>query len=130
MFDKVKNYLFEDIYKVNEDRSQISAINFKGESYSFKDIEKSVDFYANFLKENGVKKGDHVALLSMNSFNWLVSFFAIIKVGGVAVLINYMARHQTLVELINFTDCKFICYGKYKVLLNRNSWEKCIFYTR
>ena len=117
MFDKVKNYLFEDIYKVNEDRSQISAINFKGESYSFKDIEKSVDFYANFLKENGVKKGDHVALLSMNSFNWLVSFFAIIKVGGVAVLINYMARHQTLVELINFTDCKFICYGKYKVLL-------------
>lgn len=117
MFDKVNNYLFEDIYKVNEDKSQISAINFKGESYSFKDIEKSVDYYANFLKENGVKKGDHVALLSMNSFNWLVAFFAIIKVGGVAVLINYMARHQTLVELINFTDCKFICYGKYKALL-------------
>lgn len=117
MFDKVKNYLFEDIYKVHEDKSQISAINFKGESYSFKDIEKSVDYYANFLKENGVKKGDHVALLSMNSFNWLVAFFAIIKVGGVAVLINYMARHQTLVELINFTDSKFICYGKYKAFL-------------
>jgi fatty-acyl-CoA synthase len=24
-----------------------------------------------------------------------------------------MARHQTLVELIKYTDCKFICHGKY-----------------
>ena len=117
MFDKVKNYLFEDIYKVSEDKCQNIAINFKGVTYTYKDIGKSADYYAAFLSEQGVKKGDHVALLSMNSFNWLVVFFAIVKVGAVAVLVNYMARHQTLVELIKFTDCKFICYGKYNALL-------------
>ena len=30
-----------------------------------------------------------------------------------------MARHETLVELIKYTDCKFICYGKYTALVKQ-----------
>ena len=110
---KVDFYLFEDIYKLDEEKRQAIAVNFKGVPYSFEEIDKSVDYYCHLLVEKGVKKDDHVALLSMNSYNWLIAFFAIIKVGAVAVLLNYMARHETLVSLIKYTDCKFICYGKY-----------------
>ena len=110
---KIDNYLFEDIYKLNEEKKHGIAVSFKGISYSFNEIEQSVDYLCGVLKNRGIKKGDHVALLSMNSYNWLITFFAIVKVGAVAVLLNYMARHETLVELIKFTDCKFLCHGKY-----------------
>ena len=97
-------YLFEDIYKLDEEKGSGIGVNFQGINYSFKDVERSVDYFCHLLTEKGVKKDDHVALLSMNSYNWLIAFYAIVKIGAVAVLINYMARHQTLVELIKYTD--------------------------
>ncbi len=114
---QVGSYLFEDIYNVNVLISGNTAVNFKGVSYSYEELKQSVNYYCHILTEKGVKKGDHVALLSMNSFNFLVAFFAIVKVGAVAVLINYMARHNTLVKLIKQTDCKFIIHGKYNASL-------------
>ena len=113
---ELDHYLFEDIYKLNEADSKKVAIVFERKKYTYYDIDKSVDYYCHHLVSKGVKPGDHVALLGMNSFNWLIAFFAIVKVGAVAVLLNYMARHDTLVELIKFTDCKFICYGQYVAL--------------
>lgn len=114
---QVGSYLFEDIYNVNALISGNTAVNFKGVSYSYEELKQSVNYYCHILTEKGVKKGDHVALLSMNSFNFLVAFFAIVKVGAVAILINYMARHNTLVKLIKQTDCKFIIHGKYNASL-------------
>ncbi len=116
---EIDNYLFEDIYKLSDEDSDKIGLNFKGTNYTFKEIEKSVDYFAHLLKEKGVKKGDHVALLGMNCYNWIIAFYAIVKVGGVAVLINYMARHETLVDLIKSTDCKFICYGRYTALVKQ-----------
>lgn len=116
---KIENYLFEDIYKLDEEKSQIIGLNFKGTPYTFKEIERSVDYYCHVLVSKGVKPGDHVALLGMNCYNWLIAFYAIIKVGAVAVLLNYMARHETLVELIKDTDCKYLCYGKYTALVKQ-----------
>ena len=118
---QLDNYLFEDIYKIEESKKQISAISFKGVSYTFFEMEQSVNYYAHFLASKGVKKGDHVALLGTNSYNWLIAFYAIIKAGGVAVLLNYMSRHDTLVELIEYTDCSFICYGPYSALKKQDN---------
>lgn len=117
---KIDNYLFEDIYKLNEEKKHRIAVSFKGISYSFNEIEQSVDYLCGVLKNRGIKKGDHVALLSMNSYNWLITFFAIVKVGAVAVLLNYMARHETLVDLIKSMDCKFLCHGKYTASVKDN----------
>ena len=114
---QIDNYLFEDIYKLDEEKSQQIGINFKKTDYTFKEIEKSVDYYCHLLVKKGVQPGDHVALLGMNCYNWIIAFYAIVKVGAVAVLLNYMARHKTLVELIKDTDCKFLCYGKYTALV-------------
>ena len=81
--------------------------------YSYNELSKSVDYFANILLKMGVKKDDHVAILSMNSFNWIASFYAVIKIGAVAVLLNYISRHDDIVKAIKFTDCKYLLYGKY-----------------
>ena len=110
---KIDYYLFEDIYNVDESDSNKIAIHFKDTSYSFLEVRKSVDYYCHYLKSKGVKKDDHVAIISMNSFNDLIAFYSVIKLGAVAVLFNYMARHDTLVKLVKHTDCKYLCYGSY-----------------
>ena len=106
-------YLFEDIYRVEQQRKNQIAVWFAGKEYTYGDIERSVDYYATFLSHQGVKQGDHVALLSVNSFNWLIAFYAIIRVGAVAVLLNYMARHEALVSHIIDTNCAYLCLGPY-----------------
>ena len=95
------NYVDERDYKLLE-----------GDKYTFF-VLKTVDYFANILLKMGVKKDDHVAILSMNSFNWIASFYAVIKIGAVAVLLNYISRHDDIVKAINFTDCKYLLYGKY-----------------
>ena len=116
---KIDNYLFEDIYKLDDEKSNTIGLYFQKNSFTFKEIEKCVDYFAKLLKDKGVKKGDHVGLLSMNCYNWMIAFYAIIKVGAVAVLLNYMARHDTLVDLIKSTDCKFLVYGRYTALVKQ-----------
>ena len=37
------------------------------------------------MKREGVKKGDHVAILAENSHNWGIAYFAVIRLGAVAV---------------------------------------------
>lgn len=113
---EIGNYLFEDIYKASPEKKDVVAVWFDGVSFTFGDVEKSVDYYARFLSSHGVKQGDHVALLGVNSYNWLIAFFAIIRVGAVAVLLNYMARHNTLVDFLRDCDCRFLCHGKYTAL--------------
>ena len=109
----IDNYIFEDIYKVSEDKQNIPAISFKGVTYTFKELNDSVNYFAAKLLKKGVKPNDHVGLLGMNSYSWIVAFYAIIKVGAVAVLFNYMSRHEPLVEAIKFTDCKYLVAGGY-----------------
>lgn len=110
---RIDNYLFEDIYKVNDELKDKTAIWFKKTKYSFFELEQSINYFAKKLLDKGVKPNDHVALLSINSFNWLVAFYAIIKVGAVAVLANYMNRYESLVDAIKNTDCSFLVYGPF-----------------
>ena len=116
---EIGNYLFEDIYKASDDQKRLPGIWFENLVYTYEDIERSVDYYAHFLADRGVKKGDHVGLLGVNSYNWLIAFYAIVRVGGVAVFINYMARHETLVDLLKDTDCQYLCYGKFTQLIKK-----------
>ena len=63
--------------------------------------------------KKGIKKGDHVTLLSFNSYAWIIAFFAIIRIGAVAVLQNYILRHDALVSAVKNSDSSFVVYGKY-----------------
>ena len=127
MNKEINNYIFSDIYEVPKEYLQKTAICFEKKKYSYNDLSKSVDYFANILLKMGVKKDDHVAILSMNSFNWIASFYAVIKIGAVAVLLNYISRHDDIVKAISFTDCKYLLYGKYIAFeKNKKEFEKLL----
>lgn len=59
-----------------------------GASCIYEEMDKGIRGLAGQLREMGVRKGSRVALWSYNSANWLIAFFAIVRAGGIAVLVN------------------------------------------
>ena len=59
----------------------------------------------------GVKKGSRVALWGYNAANWLIAFFAIVRAGGTAVLVNYSMSSQDAAELLGMTETGFLLCG-------------------
>lgn len=111
--NEIDNYIFEDIYNLDSNDLNKIAFKFKGESYTFKDVKLSVNYLADFLIKKGIKKGDHVTLLSFNSYAWIISFFAIVRIGAVAILQSYFLRHEDLVNAIKNSDSNYLLYGNY-----------------
>ena len=44
----------------------------------------------------GIKKGDHIALISCNSPEWIEVFLAIVRIGAVCVCINYKSTEDEI----------------------------------
>jgi len=62
----------------------------------------------NALKKLGVSKGDRVALCLPNSPEYLVSYFAIVKLGAIAVPFNWMFQGPEIMYIVNNSGAKFL----------------------
>ncbi len=67
--------------------------------------------FAAHLHDRGLAKGDRVALWGYNSANWLVAFFAIVRAGGVALLVNYSMSVEDAAELLRKANARFLVCG-------------------
>ncbi len=83
-----------------------------GAGCTYEDLEKGVLGLAAKLQKMGVGKGSRVALWGYNSANWLIAFFAIIRAGGTAVLVNYSMSSADAAELLTMTDTGFLLCGE------------------
>lgn len=85
---------------------------YKGRSYTWEDIEKASHIIAKDLHEMGVGPGSHVALCGSNSVNWIFTFFAIQKLGAVAMLINFNLKRSEIIQLSQIGDISHFCMGE------------------
>jgi len=67
-----------------------------GRRFTFGNLNHEVDMIAKSLISVGIKKGDHIALISCNSPEWLIVFLAILKIGAVCVCINYQSTEEEI----------------------------------
>ncbi len=63
-------------------------------------------------RKKNVCKGSHVAICGANSINWILTFFAVQKLGAIAVLVNFNLCAREIAALINYTDITHFCYGE------------------
>jgi len=62
----------------------------KRRALTWREFNAETNRVANYLQEQlGVKKGDFVMHLQMNSLEWIVTYHAILRVGAVAVPLNF-----------------------------------------
>jgi long-chain acyl-CoA synthetase len=72
-----------------------------GSRMTYSEIEAATNRLANALKEHGVARGDRVAIYLHNSIPSVIGIFAILKAGGVFVVINATTRSDKLSYILN-----------------------------
>lgn len=63
---------------------------------TYRDFNDKVNQFAHFLLQKGIKKYDKVGILLQNSNEFVISYFAIVKIGAVAVPLNTMLTFEEL----------------------------------
>lgn len=75
------------------------------------EFDKKANRFANLLLSRGVKKGDRVAILLMNSLEWLPIYFGILKAGALAVPLNYRYTAEEIKYCLNLSDSDVLVFG-------------------
>ena len=72
------------------------------------DFNLLVNSFADSLMDEGLKKGDKVALLSLNSIEAVGIMFGVMRAGGVVVPLSVLLTPQQLASFINDSNSEFI----------------------
>ncbi|MBP5292470.1 MAG: AMP-binding protein, partial [Lachnospiraceae bacterium] len=54
----------------------------------------------------------HVAMIGMNSYNWILSYASILNIGSVAVLLAADSSPEQIAEQLAFTDAEYLVYDR------------------
>ncbi len=79
---------------------------YKGRNISYAELNRAVNAFGNRLKMLGITKGDHVAIMLPNIPEFIVSYFALLKIGAVAVTIHTLSTSHELLYLLDNCDAK------------------------
>ena len=66
---------------------------------------------ANLLQQNGIGKGKKVAILLMNCIDWLPIYFGILKVGALAVPLNYRYSSDEIDYCLSLAQADVLIFG-------------------
>ncbi len=82
-----------------------------GVRYTFGEMNARCNRTANALTSQGVKPGDRVAMLMMNSIEFMESFFAVAKLGAVVVPLNWRLVPDELEFILKDSESEYLIYG-------------------
>ncbi len=75
------------------------------------DFYDKANRFANLLLSRGVKRGDKIAILLMNSIEWLPVYFGILISGAIVVPLNYRYTSEEIKYCIDKADCSMLVFG-------------------
>lgn len=77
-------------------------------SYSFSEVHDYVRSLAAYLDQQGIRKGDHVALLSENRPEWGICYFAISWLGAVNIPLDARATEENHRFILKYSSARCI----------------------
>jgi acyl-CoA synthetase (AMP-forming)/AMP-acid ligase II len=112
----VRDYL----EKQAKERPTKPAILFKEEKITFSDLNTLSNRVGNRLLNIGVKKGDRIVLLLQNSPEFVVAYFAILKIGAIAVVLDFRLSPAEMEPIFRETEVTAIITSvRQKVFIDR-----------
>jgi long-chain acyl-CoA synthetase len=117
-----------DIYKTSFNAEK-TALNFKGNSVTYGQLDQMVLAYASYLKKAGLNIGDKVVLSCLNSPEFIYSYFGTVRNGGIIVPINLMLTMEEIVYVVKDSEAKFMIMHPLilqKSKLTREAIEKAL----
>ena len=78
---------------------------------TFRDTNRRANKLANWLKSQGIEKGDRVAILARDGYEHLDLFFACSKIGAIHTALNWRLHWQELLEIFQYTTPKILIFS-------------------
>jgi long-chain acyl-CoA synthetase len=91
------------------------ALVFEGQSFTFNALNEHIENFAGGLHELGVNQGEVVTLYASNSWEWVVSYFAIARIGAVINPVNTMLTPAEIDYVVTDCDARAIITSADKV---------------
>ena len=100
-----------------EDNPNGTAFFYTGDDGSVKTVTYSrfrddVAACATYFMSQGYRDGAHIALLGVNSYEWLVTFFAVCNSGNVILPMDARQPVENTMKLLVSGDCMTLVYSK------------------
>ena len=76
------------------------ALIIEGQIYTYRQLDQASSQLACWLQQQGMKKGDRLAIYLENSFAAAISIYAAIKLGAIFVVINHQIKSAKLERII------------------------------
>ncbi|MGD1823095.1 MAG: AMP-binding protein [Pleomorphochaeta sp.] len=81
-------------------------------SLTYKEVYEYLINISSYLRENGLEKGDKVAINGKNSIEWAIAYMSINFAGGVVVPLDNQLTNKKVKDLSQYSDCKFFLADK------------------
>ncbi len=114
------------IKKRNSDCPDRPAVICPSGTYTWSDLHKISHVVASELEQKGVGIGTHVAICGVNSINWIITFFALQKLGAIAVLLNANMKAEEIINVAKIGDITHLCYGQMPEMKDEETFKNLI----
>ncbi len=88
-----------------------TALIFEDKEFTYDELNQRTNILANNLTALGINKGDRVGFILHNCDQFVTLFFALQKIGAVAVPLNYRLLAQEIAGNLDYAECKALIYG-------------------
>ncbi|MDW7673656.1 MAG: long-chain fatty acid--CoA ligase [Bacillota bacterium] len=85
-----------------------TALIFMGKKTSYQELSEQVNKFANALVKLGVKPKSRVAVMLPNCPQYVISYYAILKIGAIVVQTNPLYMENELIFQLNDAEAEFI----------------------
>ena len=121
------NYPYNNFYEMlahhASRKPRRTAIFYNERKISYDRLLKKVDTLARFLELSGIERGDRVAIFMQNAPEFVVSLFAITKIGAVAVPVNTFLKSDEVAYILNDCGAKMLLASAEQAKVVEPLWE-------
>ncbi len=96
--------MFEITCRRYPDNRCFTAFSPESLSMTYTQVREKVIEVAHYLRDQGIKKGDNVAVTGKNSPEWAIAYLAILHTGATVVPIDYMLSDKEIENLLKFSS--------------------------
>ena len=84
----------------------------KRSEITWKQFDEQANRFANVLLKKGIKKGDKVIHLMMNSIDWLIAYFGIVRAGAWTVPLNFRFTDKDIKYCCDMAEPQCMIFGE------------------
>ncbi len=88
---------FEETVKRNPDKT---AVVYLGTKWTYSDLQTQVERFAAALKNHGVEEEEKVVLYLPNIPQWIIAFFAVLRIKAVVVPVSTFSTSEELAQVV------------------------------